>query len=142
MWLNFLRDKFKIILYDLMKLYLLIFFSLSLTFSFSYSQNIPLDNDKSELTKLKKESLQIEMDVELYPNPATEFLNVTLNNSHLQNVEIEMYNIIGNKLDFELDRTKLNSYKINVKELHSGYYLLLVKDPISRYNKAFKFRKQ
>jgi hypothetical protein len=124
-----------------MKLYLIIVLFLSLTFNLSKGQNIAIDNDKSDLLKLKTESLQLEMDVDLYPNPATEFLNVTLNNAQLKNVEIEMYNIIGNKLDFELDRTKLNSYKINVKDLHSGYYLLLVKDPISRYNKAFKFRK-
>jgi hypothetical protein len=82
------------------------------------------------------------MDVDLFPNPATDYLNVTLKNTKLKNVEIEIYNIIGNKLDFELDRTKLNSYKISLKDLHSGYYLLLVKDPISRYNKAFKFQKQ
>ena len=125
-----------------MKLYLIIVLFLSLTFNLSNGQNIAVDDDKSDLLKLKTESLQLEMDVDLYPNPATEFLNVTLNNAQLKNVEIEMYNIIGNKLDFELDRTKLNSYKINVKDLHSGYYLVLVKDPISRYNKAFKFRKQ
>ena len=125
-----------------MKLYLKILCCLIFTFNLSYGQNISVDGDKSELTKLKKESLQLEMDVELYPNPASEYLNVTLNNAQLKNVEIEMYNIIGNKLDFEFDRTKLNSYKINLKELHSGYYLLLVKDPMSRYNKAFKFRKQ
>ena len=125
-----------------MKLYLIIVLFLGLTFNLSNGQNIAVDDDKSDLLKLKTESLQLEMDVDLYPNPATEFLNVTLNNAQLKNVEIEMYNIIGNKLDFELDRTKLNSYKINVKDLHSGYYLVLVKDPISRYNKAFKFRKQ
>ena len=125
-----------------MKLYLLILFSLCLVFNLAVGQNIPLVDDKSELTKLNKESLQAEMDVELYPNPTEEFLNVTLNNSELENVEIEMYNIIGNKLTFELDRTRLNRYKINVKELHAGYYLLLVKDPVLRYSKAFKFRKQ
>jgi len=124
-----------------MKFYLLILFSLSLFVNTAVSQSIPLNDDNSELTKLKKESLQVELDVDLYPNPTEEFLNVTLNNSDLENVEFEMYNIIGNKLNFEFDRTMLNSYKINVKELHAGYYLLLVKDPNQRFNKAFKFRK-
>lgn len=124
-----------------MKFYLLILFSLSLFVNTAVSQSIPLNDDNSELTKLKKESLQVELDVDLYPNPTEEFLNVTLNNSDLENVEFEMYNIIGNKLNFEFDRTRLNSYKINVKELHAGYYLLLVKDPNQRFNKAFKFRK-
>ena len=125
-----------------MKFYLIIVLLLSLTFNLSNGQNISADDDKSDLAKLKTESLQLEMDVDLYPNPATDYINVTLKNTKLKNVEIEIYNIIGNKLDFELDRTKLNSYKISLKDLHSGYYLLLVKDPISRYNKAFKFQKQ
>jgi hypothetical protein len=82
------------------------------------------------------------MDVELYPNPSVDFLNITLKNSNLKNVEFEMYNVIGNKIDFEVDAVNGVSYKINVKEFNPGYYLLIIKDPMSRYNKAFKFRKQ
>jgi len=124
-----------------MKFYLTTLLLLFLLFEFSSAQNLPGDN-KSELPNLRTESLQIEMDVDLYPNPAMEYLNVILNNSQLKNVQIEMYNIIGNKLDFEMDKSNSNTYKLNVKELHAGYYLLIVKDPITRYNKAFKFRKQ
>lgn len=122
--------------YSITTLFLLIIIQLS------YSQQIPTDDDKSELPKLKKESLKIETDVELYPNPAIEFLNVTLKNSQLKDVQFEMYNIIGNKLDLEIDLVRSGNYKINVKEFHSGYYLLIIKDPVTRYNKAFKFRKQ
>ena len=124
-----------------MKLYpitLAIIFSF---FTFTSAQNSQ-NNDGSELTKLKTESLQLEMDVDLYPNPTSEYLNISLKNTKLKDVDIEMYNIIGNKLDPQIDKTKSNSYKINVKDLQSGYYLVLVKDPVSRYNKAFKFRKQ
>jgi len=92
--------------------------------------------------KLNTESLQMEVEVDLYPNPAIDFLNVTLKNSQLKNVEFEIYNIIGNKMDFEIDAVNANNYKINVKEFHSGYYLLILKDPVSRFNKAYKFRKQ
>jgi len=107
-----------------------------------FGQNIQNNENKSELPKLNKESLQVEADVELFPNPATDFLNISLGNSRLKDVQFEMYNIIGNKLDFECDAVSSNSYKVNVKDLHQGYYLLIIKDPISRYNKAFKFRKQ
>ena len=123
------------------------FYSLTLIFAFlfaeaAFSQDSQLDNNKSELPLLKKESLQVSMDVELYPNPSVEFLNITLKNSRLKNVEFEMYNVIGNKIEFEIEAINTSSYKINVKEFNPGYYLLIVKDPISRYNKAFKFRKQ
>lgn len=99
-------------------------------------------NNKSELPQIKKESLQISLDVELYPNPADEFLNVRLKNSNLKAVKIEMFNVIGNKMDVEIDQINANDYKVNVKEFNPGYYLLIIKDPMSRFNKAFKFRKQ
>ncbi len=125
-----------------MKFYLTILFSFTLCAQLLFAQDIPVNGNKNELPNLNKGSLQIETDVELYPNPVIDFLNIQLKNSQLKNVEFEMYNIIGNKLSFELEAMGSNNYKVNVKDLHSGYYLIIVKDPISRYNKAFKFRKQ
>ena len=124
-----------------MKFYLITLF-LFIIIQLSYGQDISIDGSKSEVPKLKTESLQIETEIELYPNPAIDFLTITLKNSQLKDVQFEMYNIIGNKLNLEMDLLSSDTYKINVKEFHSGYYLLIIKDPISRYNKAFKFRKQ
>ncbi len=125
-----------------MKFYLTTILSLLLTIQLCYSQNVSIDENKSEFPKLKTESLQLTTDIELYPNPTTDFLNITLKNSKLGKVQFEMYNIIGNRLEFDLDEISATKYKINVKDLHSGYYLLIVKDPVSRYNKAFKFHKE
>ena len=124
-----------------MKFYKLIFILVFTIGNLAIAQNSQIDNTKSELPKLKKESLQVAFDVELYPNPAEEFLNITIKNSDLKNVQFEMYNVIGNKLEYEMESVNGSSYKINVKDSNPGYYLLIIKDPISRYNKAFKFRK-
>lgn len=125
-----------------MKFYLTTIFCFLFLIQLSHGQNILIDGDKSELPKLNTESLHIETEIELYPIPATDYLNITLKNSTLKDVQFEVYNIIGNKQKFELEVVNSDNYKINVKEFHSGYYLLLIKDPIARYNKAFKFRKQ
>jgi len=125
-----------------MKFYTLIILFFISALSVSYAQSVQIDTDKSELPKIKKESLQNVIDVELYPNPASEFLNITLQNSNLKNIEFEMYNVIGNKLQYDLETVNGISYKINVKDFSPGYYLLIIKDPITRYNKAFKFRKE
>ena len=124
-----------------MKFYLINFLILFLTIQFSFGQAISDQDDKSELPKLRTESLKVETDIDLFPNPAVDFLNITLKNSKLEQVQIEMYNVIGNKLDFEFDAVSSNNYKVNVKELRAGYYLIIIKDPITRYNKAYKFRK-
>lgn len=125
-----------------MKIYLTTFICFLFFIQLSYGQSIPNDEDKSELTKLNTESLNVETEVELYPNPTVDYLNITLKNSNLKDVQFEVYNIIGNKQKFELEVVNSDNYKINIKEYHSGYYLLLIKDPVTRYNKAFKFRKQ
>ncbi len=124
-----------------MKLYLTILTILFFT-QLSFGQERSIQNDNRDLPKLSTESLQIETGVELYPNPTSDFLNITLKNSILKDVKFEMYNIIGNKMDIDLDVVNSKNYKINVKEFHSGYYLLIITDPITRFNKAFKFRIQ
>jgi len=124
-----------------MKFYALIFILVFTIAQTSVAQNSQTDNAKSELPQIKKESLQVSLDVELYPNPADEYLNIILKNSNLKDVQFEVYNVIGNKLDYEMESVNGISYKINVKDFSPGYYLLIIKDPITRYNKAFKFRK-
>ncbi len=124
-----------------MKLYLLTFLFFTIQIGISSAQDKAMD-DKSELPKMKTESLQLSAEIDLYPNPATDYINVSIKDSRLKNVSFEMYNIIGNKLDVDLAQISSNNYKINIEKFNSGYYLLIVKDPVSRFNKAFKFRKQ
>jgi hypothetical protein len=125
-----------------MKFYQTTLFILFLVITASYGQNSAVDQDNSDIPKLNTKSLQIETSVEVYPNPASDFINITLKNSKLEKVEIEMYNIIGNKVDFEMEQVNSYNYKANVKNLQSGYYLLVIKDQVNRFNKAYKFRKE
>ncbi len=125
-----------------MKYYLTTLLCVLFFIQLSHGQNTPIGEDKSELPKLKTESLHIMTEIELYPNPTVDYLNITLTNSTLKDVHFEVYNIIGNKQKFELELINADNYKIHVKEFHSGYYLLIIKDPVTRFNKAFKFRKQ
>ena len=125
-----------------MKFYLFTCFIVFFTLHVTLGQDTQNNRDKSEIPQLNTESLQLETVVELYPNPVVEHLSVQLKNSQLKNVEFEIYNIIGNKMNFATEMVAHDHYKINVKEFHAGYYLLVVKDQVKRYNKAFKFRKE
>ncbi len=125
-----------------MKFYFIFTFFLILFLSQqAFGQDGPVGKNKTELSKMNTESLTNIAEVELYPNPATDFLNIKLKDSNLKNVQFEMYNVIGNKLELELETVNAENYKVNVKNFNSGYYLLIIKDQNSRYNKAFKFRK-
>jgi hypothetical protein len=79
--------------------------------------------------------------IEIYPNPAVENIFIKIENSELEKVEFELFNIIGNSLDIEPEEITKNHFKIKVEEFPAGYYLLIVKDPITRFNQAFKFHK-
>lgn len=80
--------------------------------------------------------------VEIYPNPATEFLNINLKDSELKDVSFELYDIIGNKIDVNTQELDNDKYRIPVEKLHMGYYVLIVSDVSVRYKKAFKFSKK
>lgn len=98
-------------------------------------------NMRPESPALAKKTLTVTNHIELYPNPVAEHLNISIENSTFDKVEFEVYNIIGNSLNIKVEETGANSYRINLKELNAGYYLLVIKDPVKRLNKSVKFQK-
>ncbi|CAN5141846.1 hypothetical protein BH23BAC1_BH23BAC1_01340 [soil metagenome] len=89
----------------------------------------------------ENQELQFTNVVEIFPNPTSDFLHVTIKESTMSSVRFEMYNIIGNVLRVEYEQVGSNKFKIPVKDLASGYYMLIIKDDDTRYRKAFKFMK-
>ena len=82
-----------------------------------------------------------ENQIELYPNPAVDYLTIEINSSEFNNVEFELHSIIGNKIRINPEEIEPNKYIIPLKEFSSGYYFLVVKDEFSRFKKAYKFLK-
>ena len=81
------------------------------------------------------------VEVQLYPNPTVNDLNINLNTDKLQDVSFELYSLIGSKLTFSVEKKADNHYKIPVDKLGAGYYLLIVKDRNQHFKKAYKFQK-
>ena len=85
--------------------------------------------------------------IDLYPNPTSDFLNITLVNLEtfdkaMVNPTLILYNIIGNTINIKPQKVNNLSYRFNVSDLAPGYYLLTVKDPLTKFNKTFKFLKK
>lgn len=85
--------------------------------------------------------VELKNQIDVYPNPAVEFLMVEIKDSDLSNVEFEMHSIIGNTIQIEPEEVAKDTYKISVKNFNTGYYFLIVKDEYTRYKKAIKFLK-
>lgn len=80
--------------------------------------------------------------VNLYPQPATEFVIVKIENSTLEDAKFELYNIIGTPVKVDVEELNNGEYKIWLKDLNTGYYMVVIKDTSTRYQKAFKFLKK
>lgn len=78
--------------------------------------------------------------ISIYPNPAVEFIVVQVD-GEFSNAEFELNSMIGNKLQIKPEEIGIGKYKIQVKDLATGYYFLIVKDEDRRFKKAYKFLK-
>jgi hypothetical protein len=78
--------------------------------------------------------------INIYPNPAVEYIIVELD-GELTNADFELNSMIGNKLHIRPEEMGFGKYKISVKDLASGYYFLIIKDEDKRFKKAYKFLK-
>lgn len=79
--------------------------------------------------------------IEIYPNPAVEYLIIEISNNTLESTEFELHSIIGNEIKITPEELSNGKYRIPVKDLATGYYFLVVKDKVSRFKKAYKFLK-
>ncbi|MFC2125468.1 T9SS type A sorting domain-containing protein [Bacteroidota bacterium] len=110
-------------------------------FSLSLAQNSFRQEQGGELPYFQNDKIELKNQIDVYPNPAVKNIFVKIENSELEKVEFELYNIIGTSLQFEKEEITRNHFKFSVEEFPPGYYLLIIKDPIQRFNKAFKFHK-
>jgi hypothetical protein len=84
--------------------------------------------------------------VRIYPNPATEYLIVKLNDFPAEKARLTLHTIIGNQMEIESeiaeDENQEKVIRVKVKDLASGYYLLAVKDDESKFRGTYKFLKR
>ena len=126
-----------------MRKLLLVFNILLLTVAVGFAQESKdVDGYIGENNDLTQKSLSLEQTVEFYPNPAIDFLNIDIKSEDLVQVEFEIYDIIGNAITVDPEKLSVNKYRVPVSDLHSGYYMLIVRDPYSRYRQIFKFGKR
>ena len=94
-------------------------------------------------TSLAQEGTNLaqEARISIYPNPAVEFIVVQVEGD-FSNAEFELNSMIGNKLQIKPEEIGIGKYKMQVKDLATGYYFLIVKDEEKRFKKAYRFLKR
>jgi hypothetical protein len=113
---------------------------LMLTYMIQAQQRPLLDQNPIERPILRDRPVNIKNPVEFYPNPVEQYLTVSIDREQLKNVEFEVYNIIGNSHNIEVEDLSRSQFKIHLNSFKSGYYLLVVKDKENRVSHAYKFQ--
>jgi len=103
-------------------------------FQLAMAQSLPEGSVSAEINLTKS--------VQLFPNPATEFVDVKLDHFPAGKVSLTVHNIIGNKQEVETEILDEHLIRVKVKDLASGYYLLAVKDEESKFRGTYKFLKR
>lgn len=80
--------------------------------------------------------------VQVFPNPAVEFVHIKFERVNVQHIKLTVHNIIGNEVPVETEVVDEHELKVRVKDLNTGYYLLAVKDNDSNFRGTYKFLKR
>lgn len=79
--------------------------------------------------------------VKLFPNPASDYLSLKFETPAAKTFKVTLHNIIGNRLDVDMEFLDDYELRVKVKDLPEGVYLLSVKDE-SNNIRSFKFLKR
>jgi len=80
--------------------------------------------------------------VQVYPNPAVDFLTLKFESPIAKTVKLEFHSIIGTVIELEHEATDEYEVKVKVKDMSPGYYFVGVHDPQSNSKAIHKFLKK
>ncbi len=79
--------------------------------------------------------------IEVYPNPAVDYLIVQVDITALSDVEFEIRSLLGSEMLVVAEDMGNGRFRFPVKDFSTGYYFVIVKDETARFKKAFRFLK-
>lgn len=80
--------------------------------------------------------------VQLFPNPATDYVTVKLESPHARTTQLSLHSLIGNSIEAESEIVDDYQIRIKVRDLPSGYYFLAIRDSEANFKSSFKFLKR
>ncbi len=109
--------------------------------SFAYAQEGNNAQDPDENNIIVQDFLDKANRIDVYPNPAQEFLIVHITNSNVQDLKFEIRSLLGQEMIVVPEDLGNGKYRFPVKDFAVGYYFMIVKDSQGVVNVAKKFLK-
>ncbi|MDH5599222.1 MAG: T9SS type A sorting domain-containing protein [Cyclobacteriaceae bacterium] len=82
------------------------------------------------------------VEVSLYPNPATDLLNIKITDPDSHELSLNVYSIIGTKIETKFQKLDNDTYQLDIKDFTPGYYLFTLRSKDGKVNKTYKFLKR
>jgi len=96
----------------------------------------PSEPDKEELILVKELG---ELDLNIYPNPAKDFIKLQFDET--DNYEVEIYDLIGNKVLSEIHTVEFGTeLKFNLSNFQTGVYVMYIKTEKATTLKKFAIK--
>lgn len=80
--------------------------------------------------------------VQLFPNPAIDFINIRFERPDAKTASVSLHNIIGNEIPIEAEVLDEHQIHLKIKDLPTGYYLVTVRQGESNSRNILKFLKR
>ncbi|WP_187696198.1 hypothetical protein, partial [Xanthovirga aplysinae] len=78
-------------------------------------------------------------DIEIFPLATSDYLYIKVKKDSLSLLTFKMYNIIGIPMPVYSEKLEDGTYRINVKGLYQGQYVLVLNDPGRSSKRSYKF---
>ncbi len=103
---------------------MLLISQISVNSLFSKSSSSINDPEDKEIVSDTVFSIVEKLDV--YPNPADDYIFVKLEKSVKQEVKLEVMSFIGNKMNSSSEKIEDDLYKLNLRNIPSGHYYVMI----------------
>ncbi|MCE7991290.1 MAG: T9SS type A sorting domain-containing protein [Roseivirga sp.] len=117
-------------------------FTKTLFFSFLLMMAFAFQSQAQQGQELAAKNNGAQVKVEVFPNPATNYLTVDLSKLSLDDPKIEIRNIIGSKMRFRSEDLGGKKQRLDVQDYPPGYYLVLVRDDKTKFQQTVRFSKK
>jgi hypothetical protein len=88
-------------------------------------------NPIGTITSISNENSIVDNSIYLYPNPTKDVVNIKYELNQPANVSIELFNIIGEKIEeispYSLKNKNIYQYTVNLEQLNSGMYFVKIR---------------
>lgn len=92
--------------------------------------------------KPNTEKADLSKSITVYPNPATEYINIKLSTLEASTAKITLYTILGSELQIDMETVNAHEVRFRVKDMATGYYLIAVRDEHLQFKATYKFLKR